>query len=196
MTQGPDLSRIGAKLGRAGNPNGPKWLYTWLRNPSTYHPRTLMPNMFLDPIKGADGKLTDPAADIAAFLLGSRQDWKPTDVPARELDEARSEALDAWRWSICKTAFTRAARPKQYLKTGIPESRRGELKGDEVELVGDDDRPKRSCATSAAARSASTAAPAATTFPASKTPSRSAPAWPTGPARRPTSWPSSRSSST
>src|SRR5436190_6724110 len=38
MTQGPDLSRIGAKLGRPNDPNGPKWLYTWLKNPSLYHP--------------------------------------------------------------------------------------------------------------------------------------------------------------
>ena len=36
-TQGPDLSRIGAKLARNGNPDGPRWLYTWLRNPSQYH---------------------------------------------------------------------------------------------------------------------------------------------------------------
>ena len=42
-----------------------------------------MPNLFLEPIEEADGKLTDPAADIAAFLLASKQDWQPKDVPAR-----------------------------------------------------------------------------------------------------------------
>ena len=75
-------------------PTAGKWLYTWLRNPSKYHPRTLMPNLILDPIAGADGKLTDPAADIAAFLLGSQQDWEPTDVPARELTSDEREALE------------------------------------------------------------------------------------------------------
>ena len=57
-----------------------------------------MPNMILDPVTGADGKLTDPAADIAAFLLGSQQDWKPKDVPASDLTErgGRSPAT-IWR---------------------------------------------------------------------------------------------------
>ncbi len=37
-TQGPDLSRIGAKLALSGA-NGRKWLYSWIRDPSRYHPR-------------------------------------------------------------------------------------------------------------------------------------------------------------
>ncbi len=83
MNQGPDLSRIGAKLNRPGNKNGGRWLYSWLKNPSNYHPRTLMPNLILDPIKSAEGGVSDPAADIAVFLLGSQQDWKPENVPGR-----------------------------------------------------------------------------------------------------------------
>jgi mono/diheme cytochrome c family protein len=136
MEQGPDLSRIGAKLDRKDNPDGPPWLYTWLRNPSQYHARTLMPNMFLDPLLGADGKLTDPAADVAAFLLGSRQDWEPKDVPARQLNDESLKALDDLALENLKAAFTRT-QSEGYLRTGIPENRRGELKGDEVELVGD-----------------------------------------------------------
>lgn len=138
MTQGPDLSRIGAKLDRPGDPNGPKWLYTWLKNPNLYHPRTLMPNMLLDPVKGSDGQLTDPAADIAAFLLASRQGWSPTDVPSREMDKPETDALNALALSFLQTALNSRTQAKIYLKTGIPESRRAELKGDEVELLGEE----------------------------------------------------------
>jgi cytochrome c551/c552 len=135
MTQGPDLSRIGAKL--ASNPNGPKWLYTWLRNPSKYHPRTLMPNVFLEPLPGSDGKQqTDPAADITKFLLGSTGDWKPSDVPARELNDEERQALHDLALEYLKNVFTRK-QADTYLKSGIPENRQAELKGDEVELTGE-----------------------------------------------------------
>ena len=137
MTQGPDLSRIGAKLGRADNPDGKKWLYTWLRNPSEYHARTLMPNMLLEPVKDAEEQLTDPAADIAAFLLGSGTDWAPKDVPSRQLDTKEEQALEALALDHLKTALNSRRQAEAYLKNGIPESRRGELKGDEVELVGE-----------------------------------------------------------
>ena len=56
MNQGPDLSRLGSKLGARAQSERSEWLYTWLQNPSAYHPRTLMPNMILDPVKGTDGK--------------------------------------------------------------------------------------------------------------------------------------------
>ncbi len=135
MTQGPDLSRIGAKLTTKDNRDGAKWLYTWLRNPSKYHARTLMPNMILDSMAGADGKLTDPAADIAEFLLGSRQDWQPRDVPGRELSAADQQALEDLALDHLKSVFPRR-QAEAYLQSGIPENRRSELKGDEVELVG------------------------------------------------------------
>jgi cytochrome c551/c552 len=136
MDQGPDLSRIGAKLDRKSNPDGEKWLASWLRNPSKYHPRTLMPNLILDPIAGANGKSTDPAADIAAYLLTSRQDWQPKDVPARELDEDEQIALKDLALEHLKAVFPRK-QAEAFLETGIPDSRRGEVKGDEVELLGD-----------------------------------------------------------
>ncbi len=133
MEQGPDLSRIGAKLAKSRNPDGPKWLYTWLRNPSQYHPRTLMPNTLLEPVKGPDGSLTDPAADIAAFLLGSGTDWSPENIPAT--DEVNEKELDALALESLQNATT-TRKAEAYLKNGIPEDRRGEFKGDEVELVG------------------------------------------------------------
>ncbi|MBL9124673.1 MAG: hypothetical protein JNG90_13640, partial [Planctomycetaceae bacterium] len=45
--QGPDLSRLAGKL---VNEDGKKWLYTWLRQPNSYHARTLMPDVKLEPI--------------------------------------------------------------------------------------------------------------------------------------------------
>lgn len=66
--QGPDLSLLASKL---GNEKGTKWLYSWLRNPSSYHVRTKMPNMLLEPVHSADGKVSDPIADITAFLTTS-----------------------------------------------------------------------------------------------------------------------------
>jgi cbb3-type cytochrome oxidase cytochrome c subunit len=63
---GPDLSRIHEKVlpGEAGF----NWLYTWIKEPTRYHPRTKMPDLYLDPYE-ADGEYVDPAADIAAYLL-------------------------------------------------------------------------------------------------------------------------------
>ncbi len=134
MKQGPNLTNLGGKLGREGNPVGPKWLYSWLRNPSNYHPRTLMPNLLLEPLPSEKGGKTDPVADLAAFLLASK-DWKPTEIPGRDLNEAEREALFDLAFDHLKNAYpTRQA--KDYLEHGIPESMAGEIKGDEVELVG------------------------------------------------------------
>ena len=74
-TQGPNLSRIGAKL--ATNPDGRKWLYSWLRDPSRYHARTLMPNLFLDPLTAEgkndrSGRRRDRISDDTRGRIGSR----------------------------------------------------------------------------------------------------------------------------
>lgn len=63
---GPDLSRIHEKV--KPGPEGFQWMYTWLKEPSRYHTRTKMPNLYLNP-EGEGDKYVDPAADIAAFLL-------------------------------------------------------------------------------------------------------------------------------
>lgn len=136
MTQGPDLTRLAAKLARKQNPDGPKWLYSWLENPSNYHPRTLMPNMQLAPVPGPDGKLVDPAADIAEFLLAGNQDWMPTDVPSRELTDTELASLDSLALEHLQAALNSRRQAQEYLKTGIPENLRNEIKGDEVELLG------------------------------------------------------------
>lgn len=125
-TQGPNLSRVGAKL---ATPDGAKWLYSWVREPMHYHGRTVMPNLFLDPIRGADGKLTDPAADVTAYLLSSKQDWQPKAPPA--LDEAGLDELAA---QYMQASFTKS-QIADYLKNGIPEKRRAQLKVDEQLLI-------------------------------------------------------------
>lgn len=125
--RGPELTNFGDKI---TTPDGQKWLYTWLREPSHYDPRTIMPNTFLEPIEDKDGKVTDPAADIAAFLLVSKTGWQPIAMP-----ELNSEALDEMALMYLQGAFTKR-QSEQYLKEGVPESLRGELKGDEVALIG------------------------------------------------------------
>ena len=73
---GPNLSNIGDKFGLDDTPAARRWMYNWLKNPSLYHPRTKMPNLYLDPIPDEEGT-TDPAADIAVYLMNSSQHWKP-----------------------------------------------------------------------------------------------------------------------
>ena len=97
-TQGPDLSRIGAKL--ASNPDGHKWLDSWVRNPSRYHLRTYMPNLFLDPEDDAKGTKTDPAADVTEYLMNSQQDWKPANAPERRR-RARMRKRRSRIWRYC-----------------------------------------------------------------------------------------------
>ncbi len=72
---GPDLSRVHEKV-RPGE-GGFNWLYTWIKEPSRYHTRTKMPDLFLDVY--TEGETTiDPAADIAAYLL----EGGPKEFPA------------------------------------------------------------------------------------------------------------------
>ena len=132
-THGPNLSRIGAKL--AGNPRGKDWLYSWLREPAKYHPRTLMPNVLLEPVKLADGTVSDPAADAVAYLMTSTEGWKPENVPAAgSLTEAEREALGELALMYLEERFP-AARAKDVLKRGLP-PQLSNLQGDERMLVG------------------------------------------------------------
>lgn len=144
-TQGPDLSRIGAKL---NSDKGRKWLYSWLKQPNKYHVRTKMPNLFLDPIEQKDaqskptGVKTDPAADIAKFLLGVESEWQAEDVPARDAwsDEQKADLLDlAVLW--LKSDSIPASRARQYLHEGIDPVHAPKLKADELLLVNRPESP-------------------------------------------------------
>ncbi len=143
--QGPDLTNISAKL---EGQKGRDWLYSWLKQPNKYHSRTVMPDLYLDRLeeKNAQGQptgvVTDPAADIEAFLLGVQSDWAPADVPARDewTDAEKEDLLDlAVLWLRSDTIPE--ARARDYLTRGIPESQAAKLKADERLLVNYSDNP-------------------------------------------------------
>ena len=128
--QGPDLSNLGDKFDLEGTPDAQQWLYSWLRNPQLYHPRTKMPDTYLEPIKQKDGSLVDPAADIAAFLLASSNGWEPAEV---ELNPDQAVLEEVAYESLKKAFFGKDA--LDYIQNGIPEEMAASLKGDEVELL-------------------------------------------------------------
>ncbi|MCG8448008.1 MAG: cytochrome c, partial [Pirellulales bacterium] len=141
--QGPDLSRVSAKL---GSNKGALWLYSWIKQPHRYHTRTKMPDLYLDPIEEKDaagkptGAVTDPAADIAAFLLGSQTDWTAEEQSPgwSELDE---EALKDLAQEWLTSDMIPAARAKQFVReSGIPERLEPKLKVDEKLLIGLNER--------------------------------------------------------
>lgn len=72
---GPDLSRIHEKV-KPGE-DGFKWMYTWIKEPTRYHKRTRMPDLYLSPYTEGEAYI-DPAADITAYLLQGG----PTEFPA------------------------------------------------------------------------------------------------------------------
>lgn len=116
-TQGPNLSRLGAKFNA---PSGSKWLASWLRDPARHSPRTLMPNPLLEPAA---------AGDLAAYLLMSR-DWQPKKRPP--LVEADLDELALLHLS--KTYPKKLA--ESYLRQGIPPALADQVQGDAVELLG------------------------------------------------------------
>jgi len=132
-THGPNLSRIGAKA--ASHPDGAKWLYSWLRDPSRYHPRTIMPNVLLEPVKLADGTVSDPAADATAYLLRSTEGWQATEIPsATGLSDAERAATAELALMYLKDRFP-AARAERVLAEGLP-AEMAAIPGDERMLVG------------------------------------------------------------
>jgi cytochrome c2 len=149
-TQGPDLSRLSAKL---NTPKGQQWLYSWLKAPNHYYPRTAMPNLFLDPIAETDptgaptGRVTDPAADIRAFLLSVPTNWKPEQpVPAPQLTPDEMAALNDLTTVWLSASFPRR-RAEKFAKEGIDPNLAAIVKVDEKVLLGgfkdDNDRAKR-----------------------------------------------------
>jgi len=139
-TFGPDLTGLGKKL---QTEKGAEWLVSWLRDPKRYHLRTTMPNLFLDPVPltGEDGKplrseqgrtrMTDPAADIAAYLLG--EDWKAQSDPFTTFTGGRNtpspdqpalepEDLDGKLAEFLKTWLPDASdeERKEYVAKGVP----------------------------------------------------------------------------
>ncbi|MCH8896524.1 MAG: hypothetical protein IH927_09725 [Proteobacteria bacterium] len=56
-------------------------------------------------------------------------------MPPREMSEAERQALEDLALEYLQTALSKR-QAREYLKNGIPQRMRDELKGDEVELVG------------------------------------------------------------
>ncbi|MFM8378227.1 MAG: PDZ domain-containing protein, partial [Planctomycetia bacterium] len=138
-THGPNLSRIGAKV--ASHPNGQAWLYSWLREPAHYHPKTIMPNVLLEPVTLADGTVSDPAADAVAYLLTSTENWKPTDVPAaNSLTAEERKATEELALMYLKDRFP-AVRAEEVLKNGLGPDQAA-IQGDERMLLGMNDANK------------------------------------------------------
>lgn len=121
---GPELSRISEKL--LEGQKGFDWLYTWIREPERHHPRTKMPNLFLEAYTQGETTI-DPAADIAAWLLskgaGKFEGMKYAEEDVKELAAMYlSKALNKQQ-------------SDEILSTGkYPEMNKDLIKGDEIEL--------------------------------------------------------------
>lgn len=124
---GPDLTVTSQKL-KPGK-EGFDWVYTWIRDPQRHHPRSRMPNLYLEPVVDADGNVVeDPAADIAAFLVADGpKEW---DEP--EFDEGAAHELAELYLS---GKLLTAAQFKEFMETRIFPLPKEEIKGDEIELV-------------------------------------------------------------
>lgn len=141
--QGPDLSQISAKF---KTEKGALWLYSWIKQPHRYHVRTKMPELYLDPIVETDatgkptGKVTDPAADIAVFLMSNTSDWKPTDAPTGDWTANELSALTDLAQEWLTSDAIPSTRAKKFVNEGIPAHLEPKLKADEKLLLGINNR--------------------------------------------------------
>lgn len=139
---GPNLDRVHAKL-RADKkanddaPNFSKWLYTWIRDPQRYHPRSKMPNLFLTPVKQGDVEV-DPAADIAAWLMQKGTEKFPQISFAQDAEGSAERRDDLHEYA--KLNLSRAL-PEALVEKALdtdsryPAREAPVIKGDEIELV-------------------------------------------------------------
>ena len=139
---GPNLDRVHAKLRadkKAGenDPNFSKWLYTWIRDPQRYHPRSRMPNLYLTPTKQGETDI-DPAADITAWLMEKGTEKFPQISFASDAEGAAKRTDDLHEYA--KLNLSRAL-PKALVEQALDKDHRYPareapvIKGDEIELV-------------------------------------------------------------
>ena len=116
---GPNLSKVAAKIKPGAD--GFNWLYTWIREPERHHPRTKMPDLFLDEVKKGDVVVLDPAADIAAYLLsGEKAEYKAIEITDPELDKLVEMQL--WRRkTVTPSQSTEIMESRNYLKARVGE---------------------------------------------------------------------------
>ena len=144
-SQGPELSNIGNKFDLPGTPDAERWMYTWLKNPNLYHPRTKMPDLYLDVIEHPDGTKTDPASDIAMFLLNSKNDWAPEAGTADrlKLDEEGLKNLDGLLFEHLKAKMAVRDVEETIKNNKIPEHVMENITGAELLLSGEIDTNKK-----------------------------------------------------
>ena len=149
IVQGPDLSYLAAKFGTVDTSENAtldtqqqvKWLYTWVREPTRYHKRTVMPNLFLNAhdVTTAEGEVTgrvDPALDIVAYLLSDEgHNWSLAEgnLTHAAIGDAETANLDGLMVEHLKNAYFDSV-AKEYAQTGIPADERS-VKVAESELL-------------------------------------------------------------
>ncbi|MBC7854059.1 MAG: hypothetical protein IAF94_11535, partial [Pirellulaceae bacterium] len=153
IVQGPDLSNIHLKFAADRNPQGRTWLYSWIKEPTRYHARTVMPNLFLnkdvqpktDPME--PDRFFDPAADIVEYLLATpvpaegtakaieNLTWKPVPEGTKKLTDIPGGIDDLNDLVLEHLKETFPAQADEFLKDGIPAVYEADLKGAEKELV-------------------------------------------------------------
>ncbi len=133
--QGPNLTGLADKFASTADaPRAEQWLYSWIKQPTHYHARTKMPDLYLDPITQPDGTITDPVADITAYLLSGGKGWQPPTASVAALTPNETD-LDELSLEHLKATFPQRAATR-YLAEGIPTEMSRSLKGAEIELVG------------------------------------------------------------
>jgi len=142
---GPNLSKLSAKL---STERGRTWLVSWIRDPARYSSRTLMPNTLLEPVslveENGDGtgeaapeSITDPAADVAAYLLESADAGKK---PGARRPLVESDLDELVLLHLAGAISTKRAR--DYL-SGAVELTAESAQGDAIELLGRVTREKK-----------------------------------------------------
>ena len=138
--QGPDLTNLGSKITTNA---GRTWLVSWIRDPAHHSPQSLMPNALLEPVQlspandpPAKPRWTDPAADIAAYLLTSTGGTiaPPPTLVDKDLDE------------LTLLYLTKSYPPEmaqKYLAQGIPPATADDLPADVQELSAPIDSTKK-----------------------------------------------------
>lgn len=138
-TIGPDLTGLGSMI---TTDLGKAWLTSWIRDPVHHSPRTPMPNALLvpEPLGGDtdDGRrrMSDPAADLTAYLLESKGEQLEPFPPINETD------LDALTRTHLVKQFS-STETDQILARGIPAERATGGLGDAVELLAPISREKK-----------------------------------------------------
>ncbi len=130
-TVGADLTGLGSLITAD---TGEAWLTSWLRDPAYHFPDTRMPNSQLAPeVLGGDTedgrpRMSDPAADLAAYLLESKGESPVAFPPVVEAD------LDALARLHLLKQFS-AEQVDEFLTRGAPRETDPRELGDAVELL-------------------------------------------------------------